>query len=209
MSLKEWKNKLIILMVLIACFVFILHGIIKDSLKEHEDSKSVWETAKEQTAQEYETVAPVSEKPDIKLEDGEVSIGNLKMKIPAEFEEIKEGFYAAPGGSNISFIFESYPGQVLIFPNEKEVKESVEADVLKVVKQEIEAEISRYEIYEIDGYAALRYTAEYDIGSISFVYTACTVIVEGNNVVLISFTTSDDSVWKDAFEESIASITME
>lgn len=212
MKRKGWKDKLLLL-IFAVCFVIAILGVFSDLkiweryFERQYDLKTV-NNVEENWRREQISSYSASKEQSIELENGQISAGDFKVQIPVEFVETAEGRYEAPDYANILISLQPYVGAIPAYPTENELKEQLEDEVQRMFSQEAVITVLGYEKYEIDGGNVLRFETQCDMDDIRIKQIQC-MIVTKKELIIICYTDSPGEAWKDAFEESIASITIE
>lgn len=208
----ETKHKIMIAVVLIVCFCISLYGRLQDVKRELrvKEQQREWESTLNEMAMERQIAASTPKKETIVMENGVVSAGDVKVKIPSEFDEVQEASdmvqFLAPDYANIVVMSETFTSRP-VFPSEKEVQESMQSTFQQTLDEDSEVAVTEYETYQIETYDALRFTTQFTNQGVDVVQTQC-MIATDSVIVLIVYTQNADGAWDTEFEKSIASITV-
>lgn len=125
----------------------------------------------------------------------------LKVEIPEGFSEITDGMYMAEDGANIIVLTTAAAGEI---PSQEAIVEQLKT----TLGEETEITVDEYEVYQVSGYDALRFSASYLAEDIECTQTQCMVFADGK-IGMAAFTQQKGGAWTDTFNECIANITME
>ncbi|MDE6608612.1 MAG: hypothetical protein K2K54_12805 [Lachnospiraceae bacterium] len=125
----------------------------------------------------------------------------LKVEIPEGFSEISDGMYMAEDGANIIVLTSPAAGEI---PSQDAIVEQLKV----TLGDEAEITVDEYEVYQVSGYDALRFSASYLMDDLECTQTQCMVFADGK-IGMAAFTQQKGGAWTDAFNECIANITME
>lgn len=165
-----------------------------------EPSEEVVDPAEAETSEGKESVAAGTEQAE---DDGEASASavEIKVQIPEGFTEVSDGMYMAEDGANIIVVTTDAAGDI---PSEDAIVEQLK----KSIGEDAEITVDQYEVKKVGDYDALYFTASYVMEDIECVQTQCMVFADGR-IGLAAFTQQKGGAWDEAFEASLASITME
>ena len=125
----------------------------------------------------------------------------LKVEIPEGFSEVTDGMYMAEDGANIIVLTTAATGEI---PSQDAIVEQLKT----TLGEETEITVDEYEVYQVSGYDALRFSASYLAEDIVCTQTQCMVFADGK-IGMAAFTQQKGGAWTDTFNECIANITME
>ena len=125
----------------------------------------------------------------------------LKVEIPEGFSEISDGMYMAEDDASIIVLTTPATGEI---PSQDAIVEQLKA----TLGDETEITVDEYEVYQVSGYDALRFSASYLMEDMECTQTQCMVFADGK-IGMAAFTQQKGGAWTDAFNECIANITME
>ena len=162
----------------------------EEEIAESEEESSV------EDAGEGEESVPAEDGDDAAAADVE-----LKVEIPDGFSEITDGMYMADDGANIIVLTTAAAGEI---PSQDAIVEQLKA----TLGDDTEITVDEYEVYQVSGYDALRFSASYLMEDIECTQTQCMVFADGK-IGMAAFTQQKGGAWTDTFEECIANITME
>lgn len=175
--------------------------VAEESILEPSDDVSApAENAEAETNGEEESAAAETTPAE---DDGETSAADveIKVEIPDGFSEVSDGMYMAEDGANIIVVTTDATGDI---PSEDAIVEQLKT----TLGDETEITVDEYEVTKVGDYDALRFTASYVMQDMECVQTQCMVFADGK-IGLAAFTQQKGGAWTDAFEASLASITME